>query len=163
MGQDRVMRLLTSYPKIFFACHVRHVRDPESENVLTARQASILDHLDPDEPLSLNGLARHMGVTPATMCVAVDRLERQGYLSRVRAGDDRRRVLLRLTPAGLKLRESQSVLEPERVRGLLAMLSPEEADRALAGLEQLGEAADRFLEVHGARWKESWIEPSEEG
>lgn len=150
------------YPKIFFACHERHVKDPASENVLTSHQASILDHLDLDEPISLNGLARHMGVTPATMCVAIDRLEKLGYASRERSTSDRRQVQLKLTPAGLKLREAQSVLEPERVRGMLALLSPVELEAGLRGLELIGQAADRFLENRGPGWKESTHESKDQ-
>lgn len=155
-------RLMELYPKIFFACHQRHVRDAESENVLTAHQASILDHLDLEEPMSLSGLARHMGVTPATMSVAVDRLERLGYVSRERAADDRRKVRLRLTPAGLKLREANSVLEPMRVAGMLDLLTAEERDAGLQGLEILGRAADRYLEAKGPGWKDFANETDQE-
>lgn len=149
---DKVERLLGSYPKIFFACHVEHVRDPETENILTPKQASVLDHLDTEETVSLNGLARHMGVTPATMCVMVDRLEELGYMTRTRSEEDRRVVRLRLTAAGLKLREAQSVLDAGRVRGMLSMLSAEELERGLAGLEVLAEAANRFLAEKGTGW-----------
>jgi MarR family transcriptional regulator, organic hydroperoxide resistance regulator len=149
-------RLLASYPKIFFACHLEHVRDPETETVLTAKQASILDHLDLEETVSLNGLAKHMGVTPATMCVAVDRLEELGYMTRTRSLEDRRTVVLRLTPAGLKLREAHSVLDVDRVQGMLAMMSPEERERGLAGLELLAEAANRFLEKRGSGWSKNY-------
>ena len=53
-------RLLDLYPRIFLACHVRHVRDPETDKLLTARQATILDHLDEHEAISLKELAKHM-------------------------------------------------------------------------------------------------------
>jgi len=156
-------RLLASYPKIFFACHLEHVRDPETENILTAKQASILDHLDLEETVSLNWLAKHMGVTPATMCVAVDRLEELGYMTRTRSAEDRRTVVLRLTPAGLKLRESHSVLDLGRVKGMLAMMSPEEREKVLAGLELLAEAANRFLEARGSGWSRDYeIKPQVE-
>lgn len=150
---DKVERLLGAYPKIFFACHVEHVRDPSTEAVLTGKQASVLDHLDPDEPVSLNGLAKHMGVTPATMCVMVDKLEELGYMTRTRSAEDKRKVLLRLTPAGLTLREAQSVLDAGRVAGVLSMLSAEELERGLSGLEVLAEAANRFLETQGKGWR----------
>lgn len=52
--------------------------DPETRQRLTAHQGSILDHLAPDEPLGLFDLALHMGVTPATKSVTVQRLEGLG-------------------------------------------------------------------------------------
>ncbi|HRK23181.1 MAG TPA: MarR family winged helix-turn-helix transcriptional regulator, partial [Fimbriimonadaceae bacterium] len=128
MPDSDVERLLNFYPRIYFACHARHVADPETKRKLTSHQASILDHLDDDEPMSLNGLARHMGVTAATMCIAVEKLVQGGYVRRERSESDRRQVLLRLTPAGKRICESHSVLEPKRVGGMLEQLSPEDRE-----------------------------------
>jgi len=138
-------RLLELYPRIFFACHARHRRDPASRRLLSAHQGSILDHLDAREPTSMNGLARHMGVTASTMSLSVDRLERLGYVRRARDARDRRRVHLTLTPAGVRVKEAQSVLEPERVCSLLAQLSPAQREAGIRGLEILAEAAERYM------------------
>jgi DNA-binding MarR family transcriptional regulator len=131
------------YPRIYFACHTRHVRDLESQRLLSRHQASILDHLDEIEPTTVNDLARHMGVTPATMSIAIDRLERQGYLARARDAADRRRVHVRLTSAGVRVRDSASVLDPRRVEALVATLSDDEREVALRGLALLADAAGR--------------------
>ena len=85
--------VLGLYPRIYFACHTRHVRDPQSGRLLSRHQASVLDHLDEVDPITLNGLSRHMGVTPGTMSLTIDRLERKGYVVRLRDVADRRRVL----------------------------------------------------------------------
>ncbi len=138
-------RLMEFYPRIFFACHARHRRDPQSRRRISAHQGSILDHLDAVEPTSMNGLARHMGVTASTMSLSVDRLQRLRYVTRVRDAADRRRVHLRLTPAGARVKEAQSVLEPDRVRGMLAELSPRERAAGLQGLELLARAAERYM------------------
>jgi DNA-binding MarR family transcriptional regulator len=141
MKRDQVERLLELYPKIFLACHTRHVRDPETGEQLSSHQASILDHLDETDPLTLAGLARHMGVTPGTMSVAIDRLVALGYVLRSRDEEDGRRVNLRLSPAGLRIKSSQSVLDRELVAALLARLTPEERERGLEGLALLARAA----------------------
>ena len=134
------------YPKIYFACHTRHVRDPRTRRILSAHQASILDHLDTEDSLPLMDLARHMGVTPSTMSIAVERLVRQGYVLRARDRIDRRRVSLLLSAAGARLREAKSVLDPVRVRGMLERLSPQQRERALAGLALLARASQKFME-----------------
>src|SRR6266850_320594 len=109
---DEVARqVMTLYPRIYFACHTRHVRDPQSATVLSRHQASILDHLDEVDPTTLTDLAGHMGVTAGTMSLSIDRLERKGYVRRVRDTVDRRRVQLRLTTAGVRVREANSVLD----------------------------------------------------
>jgi MarR family transcriptional regulator, organic hydroperoxide resistance regulator len=136
-----VETVLDAYPKIYFATHRRHVRDEQSQTVLSAHQASILDHLDDVEPTALFDLARHMGVTASTMSLAVDRLERGGYVTRARSQQDARRVDLRLTPAGLSIKRQQKVLEPALVAAMLARLDDRKRAQALRGLELLAEAA----------------------
>jgi len=129
------------YSQIYFACHTRHVHDPESGTRVSARQASILSHLDSVDPTAVSELAAHLGVTVSTMSIAVDRLERQGYVIRARAESDARVRHVRLTPAGERLRTAQKVLEPRLVQAVLARLSPADRRDALRGLELLGAAA----------------------
>ena len=133
--------VLRCYPQIYFACHKRHVRDPATHTVISAHQASILDHLDDVEATSLFDLARHMGVTASTMSITVDRLVRGGYVVRERSTEDRRRLDLRLTPAGLRIKKQQKVLEPELVAAVLARLDERKRKQALRGLELLAEAS----------------------
>jgi MarR family transcriptional regulator, organic hydroperoxide resistance regulator len=137
--------LLALYPRIYFACHTRHVRDPLTQQLLSRHQASILDHLDEVDPTTLNGLARHMGVTPATMSLTIDRLERKGYVIRLRDTTDRRRVHLRLSTAGVRVRNASSVLDPSRVERLMTRLTEEERETAIRGLGLLAEAAQQQM------------------
>ena len=51
-----------------------------------------------------------------------------------------------LTPAGVRLREAKSVLDPDRVRALLRRLTPEEREAGIRGLALLARG-----EV--SRWK----------
>jgi DNA-binding MarR family transcriptional regulator len=132
---------MTMYPRIFFACHTRHVRDERSGSVLTSHQASILDHLDEREPMRLSDLAEHMGVTPGTMSIHVDRLERTGFVSRQRSRNDGRQVELRLTEDGVRVRDDKSVLDPELVARMLGVMTAADRKRAVEGLALLAGAA----------------------
>ena len=138
--------LLRLYPRIYFSCHTRHVRDPLTQRLLSRHQASVLDHLDEIDPTTLNGLARHMGVTPATMSMTIDRLERKGYVIRLRDTTDRRRVHLRLSSAGVRVRNESSVLDPARVERLMARLTDEERETSIRGLGLLAGAAQQIAE-----------------
>ena len=140
-----VRHVLDTYPRIYFACHTRHVRDPDTGGDVSAHQASILDHLDAVDPMSMSDLAGHMGVTIATMSLAIDRLERKGYVRRARDANDGRRVLLRITDAGVRLREAKSVLDPVRVEQVLTHLSPAERAHALEGLGLLARASTHHM------------------
>jgi DNA-binding MarR family transcriptional regulator len=83
-----------------------------------------------------------MGVTLSTMSLAVDRLSRGGYVVRTRDAADARRVQLRLTSDGVRIKRAQSVLEPELVAALLDQLDPHDRDEALRGLAILARAAE---------------------
>ncbi len=140
---DAVRQVLTLYPRIYSACQTRHIRDPESHRLVSRHQATILDRLDDLDPTTVNDLARHMGVTAATMSLALDRLERAGYVARTRDHVDRRRVNLRLTPAGARIRHASSVLDPPRVKAVVGRLTAEERATAVRGLALLADAAQK--------------------
>lgn len=144
-SQRDVRRLMTLYPRIFFACHTRHVRDKKSGRRLSSHQAGILDHLDDVAPTDLAGLARHMGVTASTMSIAVERLVRQGFVIRSRDPADGRRLQLLLSASGRRVRDDKSVLDPQRVEALLARLAPAQRREALHGLALLADAAGRDM------------------
>jgi DNA-binding MarR family transcriptional regulator len=120
------------------------VRDSKLRRTLSAHQASVLDHLDDVEATSMNDLAAHMGVTASTMSLTVDRLQRAGYVRRGRDALDGRRVLLRLTRHGVRIKEMQKVLDPQRVKLLLEALPPDDRAAALRGLGLLADAATRI-------------------
>ena len=147
MSAAEVETVLRCYPQIYFACHRRHVRDAQTEAVLSAHQASVLDHLDDVAGTSLFDLARHMGVTASTMSLTVDRLERGGYLTRERSKEDGRRVDLRLTAAGLRIKRQRKVLEPELVEAVLTRLDERKRRQALRGLELLAQASREMIEA----------------
>src|SRR5436190_18496850 len=142
---EAMTAVMTLYPRIYFACHTRHVRDPQTQRLLSRHQASILDHLDELAPTTVMELAAHMGVTAATMSIAIDRLEKKGYAVRLKDATDRRRVHVRLTSAGVRVREASSVLDPARVEALVARLSDEERARAIEGLGLLAHAGQDLV------------------
>ena len=146
MAQSEVDTVLRCYPLIYFACHKRHVRDEETQSVLSGHQASVLDHLDDVEATALFDLARHMGVTASTMSLTIDRLQRGGYVLRERSTVDRRRVDLLLTPSGVRIKKQQKVLEPKLVAAVLARLDERKRRQALRGLELLAEASREMID-----------------
>jgi DNA-binding MarR family transcriptional regulator len=71
-------------------------------NALTMSEMHILEAIgkNPDQPMS--DIARRLRITLPTLTVSVQRLEEKGFITRSRAGSDRRRVNAQLTPKGLK-------------------------------------------------------------
>lgn len=146
------------YPKIYLACHTRHVNDPGKGVTLTANQASILDHLDEEEAITLQELALHMGVTPSTMSITINRLVNLGYVVRDKDKGDSRRIRLLLSNEGLKIKKSKSVLDDDRVRALLGRLTEDERKTAMKGLGLLAYAAD--LEMKSRSLDKAWAKRS---
>jgi DNA-binding MarR family transcriptional regulator len=69
-----------------------------------------LDVVDREGPVPAGRLAEATGLTTAAITTVLDRLERAGYARRVRDPNDRRRVLVELTPAAR--RAAGSFYEP---------------------------------------------------
>ncbi|HKR30705.1 MAG TPA: MarR family winged helix-turn-helix transcriptional regulator [Terriglobales bacterium] len=146
-----MQRLFRAYPKIYLACHRQHLRDDESGRVLTAHMAGILDHLDPQNTRVISELARHMSVTESTMSLQVSKLEGLGYARRIRDRGDGRRIGVRLTAAGARVREQNSVLDPDLAKEMLSLLKSDDQETALRGLELLGGAAETLMEKRRLR------------
>ena len=67
---------------------------------ITAAQYVIMVRLAENESSSASGLCRGTSYDPGAMTRMIDRLERKGFVRRVRSADDRRKVDLELTPEG---------------------------------------------------------------
>ncbi len=88
------------------------------------------------------------------MSLAIDRLERKGYVVRLRDAKDRRRVHVRLTTAGVRIKEASSVLDPARVEALVSRLSDKDRQRAIEGLALLAQAGEEAMRA-GSRTLEA--------
>ena len=130
-----------AYPQIYLACHTRHTRARSSVFRLSARDSSLLVHLDETHPMRPAALARHMGVGASTMSAALRRLASLGYITRTTPDTDRRGAELRLTAKGAEALSATSVLEAALVEALLRTLTPADRTRAVDGLTLLGRAA----------------------
>lgn len=95
---------------------------------LRARHFNVMTMAAANPALSQQDLSKLLGVDPTIMVALVDDLERQGLVRRERSPSDRRRYVLRLTPAGRQALQQgfSAIQEAEDV--LLAPLSAREAD-----------------------------------
>lgn len=144
--RDIVYEIQRLYPQIYLACHVDHVRASSTKWRLSARDSSILAHLDGERGMSPKSLAAHLNVAPSTMSAAIARLVELGYISSDPPDGDKRQRELRLTQRGVEAMAGTSVLDTERVAAVVERLGDEERAIALDGLRLLARAA-RQLEV----------------
>lgn len=145
MFDSRIRRLLDAYPTIFLATHRQHVAADEQGKTISEHQASVLDHLDAKRGTTLSKLAEHMGVGRSTMSITVARLVRRGYIARRCDKEDARRIHLTLTRAGTRVKEQNTILEPELVSQVFRLMSSQECESALLGIECLAKYARMLL------------------
>jgi MarR family transcriptional regulator, organic hydroperoxide resistance regulator len=141
MFETHIRRLFDAYPAIYLACHRRHVRDDPSGAIVTAHQASILDHLDVQKPTTLSKLAEHLGIGRSAMSIQVNQLVRRGYVRRSAVRGDGRKAGLTLTEAGNRVKKQNTVLDPDLVRAMFASMPESELAAALEGIERLAKYA----------------------
>lgn len=91
----------------------------------------------PDMEATIAGIGREARLSSATVTGIADRLERSGYVERVRGTEDRRRVYLRLTEAGrVKVGTLPTPLQESFVQRFGA-LPRAERETMLASLERI--------------------------
>lgn len=115
----------------------RELRRETEQLGVTARQATLLWLVKRSPGLSLAELAAEEGISPPALSGHVDRLERAGFLERVRSTDDRRRVGLRLTNEGVKLMRRIRARRTTWLAERLERLDPTELEAAQAAIPAL--------------------------
>ena len=97
------------------------------------------------EGMSMSDFADAMRVDPSTATRAVDRLERDGLAERVQQSDDRRYVLARATPDGIKTMRRVARLRAMGMHRLLESFDDDERDQFAAYLERFVDSIDRLV------------------
>jgi DNA-binding MarR family transcriptional regulator len=116
-----------------------------------------IDILDQHGRMSAGELARESGLTTGAVTAVLDRLERVGYVRRVADPDDRRRVLVELTPE-LK-RMIQELMGPLGDMGF--PLLDRYSDEQLELLLQFTRIGREIQERHAAWLRERLRTPAE--
>jgi DNA-binding MarR family transcriptional regulator len=141
MSVDDIYEVQRLYPQIFLACHRNHVRAATTRWKLSSHDSAILSHLDRSSGLSPRSLAKHLSVAPSTLSASIKRLTSLGYLTCDAPENDKRRREIRLTDRGAEAMAATSVLDRERVGGMLKKLKAADRKAALNGLALLARAA----------------------
>ena len=89
-------------------------------------QYCLLGFLANQPHLTMTEIATRMGHTTAAATGLVDRLENLGHAKRVHAQDDRRKILVQITPTGLGLVERVRNDMVGTVLQIMEQLEPEE-------------------------------------
>lgn len=115
-----------------------------TDDTLTLPQLRALVVLDTCGPVKLAAMAATLGVNPSTALRMVERLEAVHLIDRKTNPDNRREVILRLTPAGRDLVERVLAHRRSEIRELVQRLPVEARDVLVPALKALTEAADEM-------------------
>lgn len=93
---------------------------------ITGAQLFMLYFIDQEGRCKLNLLAEKMEVKPSAITVMIDRLVRAGYVHRTHDEEDRRAVLVEITPRGKEVLEKAGQEKNNILRTYLSKLEEKE-------------------------------------
>jgi len=106
---------------------------------ITLPQFAIMDILDREKESNMTDLAKAMSVTTSAMTGVVDRLVRDGYVSRSHDLEDRRIVRIKLTAKGTKTVHAAIEDRKKATIKMFGVISQEEREKYLSILEHIKE------------------------
>jgi len=134
----------------------------EAATGLTAAQMLVLKQIHDKRAVSVNELAALTFTHQSTVSEVVSRLEAKGLLTRDRASEDRRRVEVRLTGAGVGLVEDSPPSAHDRLMAAVRSLPAEEMEQLAAGLVALVRAADIARQTPDMFFEGGSVSPDED-
>ncbi len=110
---------------------------------LTVRQCGILRTLIAGEGGRISDLALNVSLTPSAMTRALERLEAEGLVRRIRgAGEDGRAATVEITAKGRGIRRRIDRLMHERTQAIIDAIPPHSRDQVLAAIRILNQSLE---------------------
>jgi DNA-binding MarR family transcriptional regulator len=107
---------------------------------LSLSQLRVLNYLERCPRSSLSKVAEYLDVTRPTMSTMIDRLVQRGFVHRMEDPQERRRILLSLTPEGNGQFQQVTTATCTKVADRLAQLTEPQLEQLMQGLALLGDA-----------------------
>jgi DNA-binding MarR family transcriptional regulator len=107
----------------------------------TRSEQGVMAWLDQDGPLSPSALAAAEKVRPQTIGQTLDSLEARGWIKRTPHSEDRRQVLISLSPAGRAALRRVRALRQSWLTDQITQLEPQDRKTLIAALEILDRMA----------------------
>ncbi|HWI55477.1 MAG TPA: MarR family transcriptional regulator [Desulfobacteria bacterium] len=114
-----------------------YVASQIGEHNFTVPQLLVLQELYNHPNITLKELSELAGLAKSTVCGIVDRLELQGAVNRVRDTEDRRNVIISLSPRVSELSDTVDIIKKNYLAGLLKKIDQSEVDKIVYGLRVL--------------------------
>ena len=142
MDLRRIMRAMDVYSRQLAGSHG-----------LTGPQMLCLREILDQGSLTTGALALAIALSPATLTGILDRLEVRGLVSRERRPEDKRRVLVSLTPLGLQMAQELPSPLQERFGSRLTELSADEQAALRQALNKVARMMEEEAPAYGRKKK----------
>lgn len=86
----------------------------------------IIEAIGIGDPRNMSAVAKTLTVTVGTLTIAINSLVKKGYVSRIRSDEDRRVVLLSLSPKGVRAFEHHQDFHEKMIRATIEGLDDSE-------------------------------------
>lgn len=97
----------------------------------------IIEAIGNKEPKNMTTVAKSLKVTVGTLTIAINNLVKKGYVDRVRSDEDRRVVLISLSPKGVKAFHHHEKFHKDMINATLKGLSESETRVLVKALSNL--------------------------
>ncbi len=112
---------------------------------LTINEIHILEKIQQNSGINVRDLAQCLGVTTATVTVAIQKLVKKGYVLKEKSRSDLRGVTISLTQAGIKVVRLHNIFHIRMARSMTSGLTQEEVRTLFESLDKLNGHLEAFL------------------
>lgn len=93
---------------------------------VTTNDMHVIDAIGMDEQKNMTTVAKTLHVTTGTLTISINSLVKKGYVSRVRSEEDRRVVLVSLTPKGMQVFLHHKHFHEQMIESVVEQFSEDE-------------------------------------
>ncbi|MFJ7646971.1 MarR family winged helix-turn-helix transcriptional regulator [Lysinibacillus sp. NPDC097279] len=123
------------FTNIFYHLHTTH------EDVISHQSVRILQMIQKEDEVTVRDIAALLNISQNTASEHIKKLERHGWVEKIRATDDQRKVKLFLTDKGQLVLKKNTELDDNKLKQALNLLSEEEQKTILEAFRLLSEVS----------------------
>jgi DNA-binding MarR family transcriptional regulator len=141
MNPDSIIRLLSEINQKAKKLIVQELKKNKIEGISTSH-GDILSNLYVKGPLSLTSLSCLICREKNTTTVLIDKLERNGYLTRTVCNEDKRKTIIKLTEKGLSLKPAFNKISNQLIEVTYMDFTEEEKSQLMNLLSRVQQNLD---------------------
>lgn len=123
------------FTNIFYHLHTTH------EDVISHQSVRILQMIQKEDEVTVRDIAALLNISQNTASEHIKKLERHGWVEKIRSTDDQRKVKLFLTEKGQLVLKKNTELDDNKLKQALNLLSEEEQKTILEAFRLLSEVS----------------------